>query len=501
MDATKVQRDKIPQTLRECAQWVLWKTTLRNDKPTKVPFQPCGAEAKSNTPSTWNTFDAVWSVYERGGYDGVGFMFSADDDFAGIDLDGCRDPETGKVADWARDVILKLDSYAEVSPSQTGVKVFVRGASPFDSGKNTKLPNEPAVSDKEPGIEIYDHKRYFAVTGHKLNGPAEPQERDLTWIKDRFWPERKPEQAAGPRPNHTSSDGPLSVLDRARRYIDRMPPAVSGKNGSNVTYHVACVLVLGFGLSDEDAMAVLREYSSRCQPPWSEKELLHKLDGAKREPGERNYLRDAQPAEWDRVAVPRYREPRQTPRHEPRRTTLKEAAEKYIGKIKANDCNLIRLGIPGLDAAIGGGVEKGELVIVGARPSHGKSAVALQAIHHATAVGMPSLIISEEMNALSLGKRTLQFLSNTPQESWAQAVEHLEQEAAEHFENRTDCYVVEGCRNVDTAVEEIRNHVEKKAVELVAVDYAQLLVANGKSRYEEATAASIALRQVASECN
>lgn len=76
-----------------------------------------------------------------------------------------------------------------------------------------------------------------------------------------------------------------SILDRARLFVSKMPAAVSGSNGHGATFHVACVLVQGFDLSLQDAMVVMEEYNARCLPPWSTKELQHKLEGAEKAPG------------------------------------------------------------------------------------------------------------------------------------------------------------------------------------------------------------------------
>src|SRR5688572_24572842 len=71
-----------------------------------------------------------------------------------------------------------------------------------------------------------------------------------------------------------------SVLDRARAYLAAMPPAIAGHNGHGLTFAAACALVNGFALEPETALALLREYSSRCVPPWAERELLHKISSA-----------------------------------------------------------------------------------------------------------------------------------------------------------------------------------------------------------------------------
>jgi hypothetical protein len=84
---------------------------------------------------------------------------------------------------------------------------------------------------------------------------------------------------------------PLTAVQRrARRYIARIPPAIEGQGGDRLTYVVACRLTLGFGLNVDQAMPLLCEYNLRCQPAWSQAELLHKLERASQEPGERGYL-------------------------------------------------------------------------------------------------------------------------------------------------------------------------------------------------------------------
>ena len=102
----EVVASHIPSGLRELGQWVLWKTVERNGQKTKCPYQPNGREAKSNDPSTWSTFEHAIEVSQNGGYDGVGFVFTGDDPYCGVDLDGCRDPETGTTASWG----IRLDT-------------------------------------------------------------------------------------------------------------------------------------------------------------------------------------------------------------------------------------------------------------------------------------------------------------------------------------------------------------------------------------------------------
>jgi len=80
--------------------------------------------------------------------------------------------------------------------------------------------------------------------------------------------------------------GPASVgcdrVERARRYLARVPPAVAGEHGDIHTFRVCCRLARGFGLDDGEALAVLESWNGRCRPPWSEPELLEKLRRARR---------------------------------------------------------------------------------------------------------------------------------------------------------------------------------------------------------------------------
>lgn len=76
--------------------------------------------------------------------------------------------------------------------------------------------------------------------------------------------------------------GPLDLIERARRYLAKMPPAIAGQHGHDQTFAVACTLVQGFGLSVAEAAPLFAEYNTRCSPPWSERDLAHKLADADR---------------------------------------------------------------------------------------------------------------------------------------------------------------------------------------------------------------------------
>jgi hypothetical protein len=99
-----------------------------------------------------------------------------------------------------------------------------------------------------------------------------------------------------------------SLVSRASAYVAAMPPAISGNHGSDATFAVAVALMHGFALPRAQAWPVMLEFNARCEPPWSKKDLEHKLDGAAkvtRHSKPRGYLL----GERGPVAVPEAAEP------------------------------------------------------------------------------------------------------------------------------------------------------------------------------------------------
>lgn len=168
-----VDPDGVPALLRASDQWVIWKYERRTDNRgsarwTKVPIKVSSRVMASATdPETWCGFDDALAVYRRTRdvHAGVGFVFHRDDPFCGIDLDDCRDPASGEIAQWATDIIRELNSYTEVSPSGTGVKIIIHGFVP--GGRNR-------VKYEGGEFECYDCARFFVITGNGVTGAAFP---------------------------------------------------------------------------------------------------------------------------------------------------------------------------------------------------------------------------------------------------------------------------------------------------------------------------------------
>ena len=146
--------NNIPEEIKTINNWSLWKLEKRNDKTTKHPYQIDGVMAKVNVPSTWTTFDKVIETYihREGVYSGIGFNLLGSG-VTIIDLDHCID--NGKMSDEAQTIIDFMGSYTEKSQSGTGVHILAKG-------------NIPKALHQE--IEMYNTKRYFALTGDIICG-------------------------------------------------------------------------------------------------------------------------------------------------------------------------------------------------------------------------------------------------------------------------------------------------------------------------------------------
>lgn len=148
--ALPVIPENIPRELKEFAQWVCWKYEWNGSKWTKPPFHSNGYKASKTNPGHYSNFVKVLAAYQKGGFDGIGFVLTKDDPFVAIDIDHCLNGAV--LTEEAKEIIKMMGSYTETSPSGTGIRIFVKGAIP----RNIKK-----------GIEIYSHDSYVTVTGQR----------------------------------------------------------------------------------------------------------------------------------------------------------------------------------------------------------------------------------------------------------------------------------------------------------------------------------------------
>lgn len=151
-------RDNVPAPLKDTPRWIVWDYQWKDDKWDKPPVDPRGGyPIAKDDPKHHLAFEQAIELAVKHGRSGVGFVFSGADAIMGIDIDKC-------VADrawspWADELLRRLNTYTEYSPSGRGVKCFVFGSCPADHHKK---------SYHDGAIEAYDTARYFTVTGERV---------------------------------------------------------------------------------------------------------------------------------------------------------------------------------------------------------------------------------------------------------------------------------------------------------------------------------------------
>jgi primase-polymerase (primpol)-like protein len=157
-----LQLSNVSKRLKSKQQWICWRTTMRDGKETKLPVDPnTNQMAKTDDPSTWGSvMDSVRAFQSNKQLKGIGFVFTENDPFVGIDLDDCRDPESEEWDDWALSILQDVDGFREISPSGTGGHIITIGEIPGDR-------------NRKGSVEMYESTRYFTVTGDIISEDGE----------------------------------------------------------------------------------------------------------------------------------------------------------------------------------------------------------------------------------------------------------------------------------------------------------------------------------------
>ena len=191
--------DTIPDQLKAYPNWVCGKAD-------KVPVDPkTGKNAMANIPGTWGTFKQALSFLEDHKNNGIrtlGFEVG-ETPFVGVDLDHCRNPETGEIDPWATEIISTLGTYTEPSPSGTGIRMFVTGEIPEN---NRKAGN----------VEMAQSGKYFSVTGNHLEGTPgwiahNPEE--LLKVYNQYF-QKKVQEEKAPQPKTTGTLEDEALLEK-----------------------------------------------------------------------------------------------------------------------------------------------------------------------------------------------------------------------------------------------------------------------------------------------
>jgi hypothetical protein len=198
--ALRVIPEAIPSQLKALPQWVVWRYSWQKGKWDKPLLQShTGNLASHSSQKTWSDYQAAINAYlfDGANLDGIGFVFKKENSLLGIDLDDCRNPQTGDIEPWAQEIIDQFNTYTEISTSETGIHLIGEGTLP---GQGVKTAT----------VEMYDNTRYFCTTGNVLPGTPGtinpiPQER-ITNLYQRLRSQqaRAKQRASNPSTNGTN---------------------------------------------------------------------------------------------------------------------------------------------------------------------------------------------------------------------------------------------------------------------------------------------------------
>lgn len=251
-----ILEQSIPDQLAVLDRWLGWDWRWGRDKWDKPPVNVRGGDGSSTDPATWTDLPTALAAAEAEEIDGIGIALGEVVDglvLSGIDVDDCRDPETGELSDDARVIIAKCPGYWEASPSGTGIKGLFWGV-------------KPPGGCSRGNFEIYSAGRYFTVTGHVLPG-GESRITDgdnaLAWFHATY---------IATHPTASQSNGaanPARDLDLARSALAALRPSRADDYGDWLAVGMALHSVDDSLLTDWDAW-------SRQSPKFSDGECSRK---------------------------------------------------------------------------------------------------------------------------------------------------------------------------------------------------------------------------------
>lgn len=212
--ALSVLADRIPSTLKERQQWVLWAWVWNKERGewSKPPRRLDGRNASSTDPKTWGRFDDVWDAYDLDldhTWDGIGFVLTPDSGIVGVDFDDCL--TSNGLEDWARAWVDQLQTYTERSPSGRGLRAFALGH--LDGGR------------KKGGLEIYAAGRYLTCTGQTLSEQHSIEARDE--VVQQLWASLAPAPPVQPAHN---GDAPAALLLDDQALLEKARKAKNGRD-------------------------------------------------------------------------------------------------------------------------------------------------------------------------------------------------------------------------------------------------------------------------------
>ena len=264
--------DRIPDPLKAIAQWFCWRYGHDGKRVTKPPVDAkTGKAGKSNDPATWSTFDAALARFQSDPkLAGIGLALTPDLGLTAIDADHVIDPETGDTDPKAVDLLTAFQTtYAEISPSGTGYRLFCHGK-----------PQRDGHSDPR-WLELYTGggPRYMTVTGNAVDGHPKALAAMQSQLDELHRLYMRPPAKATSKARTASTDTHNCVCNPSDRLAAALKnPTIAalyggdtGKYGDRSTAEIALALrLMTFADGDEQTVAAWMD-GSKCEK-WHERD-------------------------------------------------------------------------------------------------------------------------------------------------------------------------------------------------------------------------------------
>jgi primase-polymerase (primpol)-like protein len=264
----------IPELLKSYNHWLGWRYEIRDGKKTKPPIDAkTGKLGSSTDPATWASYETALAGVKRFNLAGLGFALDFERvPIVGVDIDHCIDQD-GYLSDLANWIVRTIDSYAQISPSGQGVRIFALGDMPATGRKNTAL-----------GVEMYKTGRYLTVTNNHIpTTPADLQFREteiLTVYNEIFGPTAQPEPRPEPRQVDMSDTAILRKAANAKngqKFIDLWNGNAAAYDSQSEADCALCCLLAFYTGGDENRIDRIFRATKLYRPKW---DTVHFSSGA-----------------------------------------------------------------------------------------------------------------------------------------------------------------------------------------------------------------------------
>ena len=197
--------ETIPESIKS-EFFMLWRLEQREGRQTKPPINPSsGYKGNVQDPKQWTDFANALKIHKGGRFhtNGISVVVHPDSELVGLDLDKCI--KDGAFSNEAMEVLQKVNSYSEISPSGNGVRIFLYG----------KLPGKGRRKDN---FECYDEGRHLTVTGNHIPDTPKAINRDqgvIDWFHQKFIATTKDEDSSQGRVREARDENEMVVIEPA----------------------------------------------------------------------------------------------------------------------------------------------------------------------------------------------------------------------------------------------------------------------------------------------